>query len=226
VVFRTREESNTLGYYYTADFTFIIPQATETAIALDIDTLIAQMNNAQYFKNHLYTRDVFSKQNATGETLLARIFDYCDFEMSEITTTAYGSTDGEADGEAEGSAKGEITTTYHGYVSAKWGTYAEAIILFLASHGAGVDMTCIGEDNERWCYAAEVNAGNANWDTVQSVPGRELKTLKDAQETLTKIRELVTDPSQRIDSANYLYERLEELLTTVPATVPASAPAA
>jgi hypothetical protein len=184
-----------MGYYYTGDFTISVPVETAVAVALDQPSLIATMRGT--WSGRGVSDNPFNSANTTGATLVDRMLDYLSFEISEQETDMEG------------------TVRYTGSVSQKFGDDVDAILLFLGNHGAGVDMSCTGEDGERWAYQASVRSHTANVESLVSVPKSEWDQARAARETVQRVSAFLTSHRETLPA-----EVASELAALLEATVP------
>jgi hypothetical protein len=186
-----------MGYYYNADFTIVVPESVAVAVSLDQANLVSWINSGPFSRGSA-NMNMFGSQNANGNTLVERMLDYCGFEWNTP---------------AEVDEKG--TVTYQGWANCKWHDTTEKIVMFLGQHGAGVDMTCTGEDGERWMYEARIGEGKTVSDSIVGVPAARLKELEDAYKTVADLREALKDllPATGWDVPGHpVYARLAGLL--------------
>lgn len=183
-----------MGYYYDADFTITVPETTATAVALNMNTLYLRLNAFPYV-NGSYGPDTFNSRDNDGDGIIERMFSYCGFEWNDPQKDADG------------------TIVYDGWANAKWMQATETIVLFLAEHGAGVEMTCRGEDNEQWSYSAEVGSGHGRSDQIVGVKQKYLDYLKSCESLTTKIDGILNNTQDLSDGQ--VVERLHALLAEV-----------
>lgn len=159
-----------MGYNYSADLIFRIPDASTVAMSLDMNRLHDEL--AANPSAWGLPQGAFDRQG-----IVAGLFSALDFEINESWADTTMDTTG---------ALAPITV-YNGYVSTKLNTMVDIVLSWMASHGVGMDIDARGEDDAMWRWRSDVFSGQFRNETLITITQDELARLKAVDALVTRL---------------------------------------